>query len=165
LKRAVVNNFYGSNHKTIFTRFVFAVIVCISMCILGTVYANAGGSTETAMTEFDNAKQTPEQVGEWQTVRMRVTAYCSCPKCCGEYSGGPTASGHHILPGDTFVAADRKYSFGTEMLIDGYNSGEPVKVLDRGGAIRGDKLDVFFASHEEALKWGVKYIDVKIKTQ
>lgn len=93
---------------------------------------------------------------------MRVTAYCPCPICCGEYSDGITACGHKIQPGDTFVAADGRYSFGTEMLIPGYNNSQPVKVLDRGGAIKGNKLDVFFATHQEALEWGVKHLDVKV---
>ncbi len=105
---------------------------------------------------------TPEQSSEWQTVQMRVTAYCPCPKCCGEYSDGVTACGHEIEPGDVFVAADKRYSFRTEMLISGYNDGQPVKVLDRGGAIRGNRLDVFFASHQEALEWGVRNLDVKV---
>jgi len=100
--------------------------------------------------------------GEWQTIRMRVTAYCPCRKCCGRYSDGITACGHKIRPGDSFVAAERKYPFGTEMIIPGYKSGKPVKVLDRGGAIRGNRLDVFFDSHQQALKWGVRNIDVKV---
>ncbi len=94
---------------------------------------------------------------------MFITAYCPCEKCCGKYSNGKTACGHKIRPGDSFVAADRKYPFGTEMIIADYNNGEPVKVLDRGGAIRGNRLDVFFRSHKEALKWGVKYLDVKVR--
>jgi 3D (Asp-Asp-Asp) domain-containing protein len=93
---------------------------------------------------------------------MLVTAYCPCEKCCGEYSDGQTASGHDIQPGDAFVAADRKYPFGTEMVIAGYNNNRPVKVLDRGGAIKGNRLDVFFASHQQALEWGVRYRDVKV---
>ena len=101
--------------------------------------------------------------GEWQTVRMRVTAYCACRKCCGKFADGITASGHKIRRGDTFAAADRKYSFGTEMVIPGYNKGKPIKVLDRGGAIRGNRLDVFFNSHRKARRWGVKYIDVKVR--
>jgi len=60
------------------------------------------------------------------------------------------------------VAADRKYHFGTEIVVPGYNDGKPIKVLDRGGAIRGNKLDVFFHSHKKAMQWGVKYIDVKV---
>jgi 3D (Asp-Asp-Asp) domain-containing protein len=102
-------------------------------------------------------------VDEWESIEMRVTAYCPCPKCCGEYSDGVTACGHEIQPGDTFVAADRRYSFGTEMLIPGYSSSQPVKVLDRGGAIKGNRLDVFFATHQEALEWGVKYLEVNVR--
>jgi hypothetical protein len=84
----------------------------------------------------DNSEGSPK----WQTVRMRVTAYCPCPKCCGQYSDGQTACGHNIRPGDTFVAADAKYPFGTEMIIAGYGDGESITVLDRGGAIRGPQM-------------------------
>jgi 3D (Asp-Asp-Asp) domain-containing protein len=50
------------------------------------------------------------------------------------------------------------------MVIPGYNDGQPVKVVDRGGAIRGDKLDVFFHSHQVALEWGVQYLDVQVRS-
>jgi 3D (Asp-Asp-Asp) domain-containing protein len=110
-----------------------------------------------------NTKSNTEQPEEWESIEMRVTAYCPCPKCCGEYSDGVTANGHEIRPGDTFVAADRRYSFGTEMLIPGYSNSRAVKVLDRGGAIKGNRLDVFFATHQEALEWGVKYLEVSVR--
>lgn len=151
------------------------VRTCVLSCVISAVYTRADGratSLSATATEADAVSQPalneseieagPEQTGEWRTVRMRVTAYCPCQKCCGKYSDGITACGHKIRPGDAFVAADKQYSFGTEMLIPGYKNGQPVKVLDRGGAIRGDRLDVFFHSHEEALKWGVKHLDVKV---
>jgi len=122
-----------------------------------------GAPGNTPNNPLENSEQNPKQAEEWETVRMRVTAYCACEKCCGEYADGITACGHEIVPGDAFAAADRKYSFGTEMFVPGYNKGKPIKVLDRGGAIRGDRLDVFFHTHEEALQWGVKYIDVKVR--
>lgn len=106
---------------------------------------------------------TEEAEGEWQTERMRVTAYCACPKCCGKDAKGITACSYKIKEGDTFVAADKKYPFGSDVVIPGYNDGKPVEVLDRGGLIRGNRLDVFFPSHKEALKWGVKYLEVKIR--
>jgi len=99
----------------------------------------------------------------WVTISMRVTAYCPCEKCCGEWADGVTANGHVIEPGDCFVAADSRFPFGTEMLIEGYNASKPTKVFDRGGAIKGNKLDVFFHTHQEALEWGVRYIDVKVR--
>ncbi|MBE0536260.1 MAG: 3D domain-containing protein [Phycisphaerae bacterium] len=95
---------------------------------------------------------------------MRVTAYCPCAKCCGQWADGITANGHRIVNGDRFVAADRRYVFGTELIIPGYDNDRPVKVLDRGGAIKGDKLDVFFNTHQEALEWGVRYLDVKVRS-
>ncbi|UCE49620.1 MAG: hypothetical protein JSW47_05635 [Phycisphaerales bacterium] len=40
------------------------------------------------------------------------------------------------------------------MIIAGYRNGQTVEVLDRGGAIRGNRLDVFFNSHQEAWSEG-----------
>ena len=91
---------------------------------------------------------------------MTVTAYCPCEKCCGKWADGITASGHVIKKGDKFVAADRSIAFGTTIDIPGY--GE-VPVLDRGGAIEGDRLDVYFSTHQEALNWGVKNLKVRIE--
>ncbi len=88
-----------------------------------------------------------------------VSAYCPCEKCCGVYADGITASGHKIKTGDKFVAAPPEYPFGTMMDIPGYGK---VPVLDRGGAIKGNKLDVFFSTHQEALNWGRRYLKVKI---
>jgi hypothetical protein len=51
---------------------------------------------------------------EWKTVRMRVTGYCACPRCCGKFSDGRTADLHKIRKGDVFVAADKRVPFGTE---------------------------------------------------
>jgi 3D (Asp-Asp-Asp) domain-containing protein len=113
--------------------------------------------------EEQKAEAKSNSSDEWRIVKMRVTGYCPCPKCCGKSADGITANGHKIRPGDTFVAADKRYSFGTEMVIEGYNNGQTIKVLDRGGAIRGNKLDAFFHTHQEALEWGVRHIDVKVR--
>jgi len=122
-------------------------------------FVNSEGAVKRNMRRLETSGHS----GEWQTIQMRVTAYCPCRKCCGRYSDGITACGYKIRPGDSFVAADKKYPFGTEMIIAGYKNGEPVKVLDRGGVIRGNRLDVFFDSHEDALKWGVRKLDVKVR--
>ena len=102
---------------------------------------------------------------QWITVRMKVTAYCPCRKCCGKFSDGRTASNHKIRWGDRFAAADRKFSFGTEMIIPGYNNSQSVKVLDRGRVIKNNNLDVFFNRHSDAQEWGVKYLDVQIRVR
>jgi len=128
----------------------------------GTGVTRSQGSTNK---QSANSESNIKQPVKWEIVQMRVTAYCPCPKCCGQYSDGVTACGYRIQPGDTFVAADGQYGFGTEMLIPGYSNSRPVKVLDRGGAIKGNRLDVFFGSHDQALEWGVKYLDVKVRCE
>ena len=88
--------------------------------------------------------------------KMLVTAYCPCRKCCGK-TDGITASGYKIQPSDKFAAAD--LPFGTILEIPGYGK---VPVRDRGGAITGDHIDVFFPTHQEALNWGRKELEVMI---
>ena len=99
------------------------------------------------------------------TSRFRVTAYCPCAKCCGKWSRHrTTASGRPVTHnGGKFAAADRAIPFGTMLSIPGYNGGRPVPVLDRGGAIRGKRLDVFFPTHAEARKWGVRQLRINIQ--
>jgi 3D (Asp-Asp-Asp) domain-containing protein len=94
-----------------------------------------------------------------ETLTMNVSAYCPGPCCCGDFADGITASGHQIKRGDRFVAAPSNYAFGTTMMIPGYGT---VPVLDRGGAIKGNKLDLYFDTHAEALQWGRQHLEVTI---
>jgi 3D (Asp-Asp-Asp) domain-containing protein len=98
-----------------------------------------------------------------RVIWMEVTAYCACPKCCGPKAKGITASGKLVSYNDgKFVAADTSVlPFGTKLLIPGYD-GRPVEVIDRGSAIKGEKLDVFYASHDEARRWGRQRIPVTV---
>lgn len=86
----------------------------------------------------------------------KITAYCSCAKCCGKTTGR-TASGTQATAGRT-VAASSKFAFGTKVNI----GGNTYTVEDRGGAIQGNKIDIFVNSHSEALQWGVKYLQVSV---
>ena len=99
-----------------------------------------------------------------RTVRMLVTAYCPCKKCCGKFSDNITASGKSVYSNRSmFVAADtRLLKFGTMVSIPGYRGARAVPVLDRGSKIRGHRLDVFYLSHRQAQKWGRQYLDVKV---
>ncbi len=89
-----------------------------------------------------------------------VSAYCPLACCCGGYADGRTASGHIIQKGDKFVAAPVRFPYGTMINVPGY---ERVPVLDRGGAIKGNKLDVFFFDHDAALQWGRQSLSVTIE--
>ena len=86
----------------------------------------------------------------------KITAYCPCAKCCGK-TNGRTASGTRATAGRT-VAASSKFSFGTKLNIGGH----VYTVEDRGGAINGNKIDIFVNTHAEALQWGVRYLNVSV---
>lgn len=89
----------------------------------------------------------------------KITAYCSCAKCCGK-TNGITAMGTKATAGRT-VAASSKFAFGTKLNINGHI----YTVEDRGGAIKGNKIDLYVNSHAEALAWGVRYLPVSVVNQ
>lgn len=86
-----------------------------------------------------------------------ITAYCPCVKCCGK-TDRITASGVKAIEGIT-IATDKSIPFGTKIYIDGV--GERI-VQDRGGAIKGNRIDLFFDSHQDALNFGRQTKEVTI---
>ena len=88
---------------------------------------------------------------------FKITAYCPCSKCCGKYASGYTSSGTKATAGRT-VAASSQFAFGTKLIIN----GKEYTVEDRGGAITGNKIDIYMNTHTEALAWGVKYLPVQV---
>ena len=94
-----------------------------------------------------------QSVGELYT----VTAYCPCVVCCGK-TDGITASGEKAVEGVT-VAMHKSIPFGTKIYIDGV--GERI-VQDRGGAITGNRIDLYFDNHQSALNFGRQTKEVTI---
>lgn len=86
----------------------------------------------------------------------KVTAYCACMQCCGK-TNGITASGAKATANHT-IAAPRTFAFGTKVVIN----GTTYVVEDRGGAIQGNRIDIYMNSHAEALRWGVRYVEVEV---
>lgn len=114
-----------------------------------------------APPDFARRRQSPPAT---HIVQMIVTAYCPCEKCCGRWADGITASGKPVSANKgRFVAAPAGIPFFNQISIPGYAGGLPVPVLDRGGAINGDRLDVFFPTHAEALAWGRQTLMVAIQ--
>jgi len=99
-----------------------------------------------------------------EVIEVVATGYCSCPICCGPYDGNSTANGSHPYALHT-VAAPRTYAFGTHLYIPYYNGAANhglFEVEDRGGAIQGNRIDIYFNTHEEALKFGRRTLTIYI---
>jgi 3D (Asp-Asp-Asp) domain-containing protein len=99
-----------------------------------------------------------------RTMWMTVTAYSPDERSCPGTADGITASLHHVATNaHRSVAADtRILPLGSMLSIPGYDQDRVVPVLDRGGAIKGRRLDVLFPTHEQARQWGVRRVQVTI---
>ena len=73
------------------------------------------------------------------------------------HSGRPTASGLWPAPG--MAACPPELELGTRVRLEGRGI---LICRDRGGAIRGRRLDLFLESREEAIRWGRKRLEVEI---
>ena len=120
-------------------------------------------STEEVIKE--EVKNTPAaQVKNTKSNKgtFRITAYCSCEKCCGKWAsvngGGITASGTKVKEGRTIAVCKSQIPFGTEVYIEGMGT---YIAEDTGSAIKENCIDVYFDSHEEAWNFGVKKLNVE----
>lgn len=112
-----------------------------------------------------------------QRLEVTATGYCACGSCCGwkrNWLGRPvyaygsnkgkrkevgvTATGTEAQPGVAAVDP-RVFPYGSVFQIPGYGWA---RAEDRGGAIKGHHLDLFFDTHEEALQWGRRKIVVLV---
>lgn len=91
------------------------------------------------------------------TTVYRITAYCACEKCCGK-TDGITATGTIATEGRTIAVDPNVIPYGTEVIINGHT----YIAEDCGGAINGNSIDMYFDSHEAALQWGVRYLEVVV---
>ena len=89
---------------------------------------------------------------------VRATAYTAYCNGCS----GVTATGINLRsnPDQKVIAVDPKViPLGTKVWVEGY--GEAI-AGDTGGAIKGNRIDVFIPNKSRALQWGSKTVKVKI---
>ncbi len=98
------------------------------------------------------------------TRTMVVTAYSPDERSCGVHADGQTATLHSVWTnGMQLVAADTDLlPFGTLLSVPGYAQDSVVPVLDRGGAIKGRRLDLLMPTHEQAMQWGRRELQVTV---
>lgn len=94
-----------------------------------------------------------------------ATAYCACEKCCGEWAinrKGPVvgSTGMELIPKYSIAVDPNIIPYGS-ILVD--SIGNEYRADDCGGAIKGDHIDIYFSSHEEALNYGRQTIELAIK--
>lgn len=110
---------------------------------------------------------------EWKTLgEFKITAYCSCVRCCSIWAKNRpldengkeivyTASGERAEAGKTIAVDTSVIPFGTEVKI-----GDTVYTAqDTGSAVKGNVIDIYFDSHEDAVRHGVKRLEVEVRNE
>lgn len=118
--------------------------------------SSSGSTTKKTTTKTTTTtKNSSSNSSGW--IAVEATGYCPCISCCGK-TNGITASGKKAQANHT-IAAPSTYKFGTQIEIKGYGT---YVVEDRGGAINGNRIDIFFNTHQEALNWGRRTVYIKV---
>lgn len=137
---------------------VVALVIALLLVIMNPRVATAGDivnwrtARRLAAVVIRPEKVTTRAAEPIKVLYMEVSAYSPSVFEC-DSDPMTTASGKRVRVGG--IAADlRVLPFGSLIRIPNYNNGDPCTVIDTGGAIRGNKLDVFLWSAHEAVHWG-----------
>ena len=95
------------------------------------------------------------EIGKKFTVN--ASAYTAAADECGK-SDGITASGLKVAP-DRTLACPASFPFGAKLKIEGM--GE-YRCEDRGGAIKGNKIDIYMETKKEAFAFGRQHLEAEI---
>lgn len=122
-------------------------------------------TTPTLVTEIEEV----EEIVEAEPTTFRVTAYCACSKCCGEWAfnrptdsnGVPMVYGAYGELLTPHVSCASPLPFGTEIELEGLGT---VVVEDKTASWVVDKygeniIDIYFDNHQEALNFGCRYVE------
>ena len=104
----------------------------------------------------------PVSLGEF-----KLTAYCSCSICCSEWANNRPVDehGNEIVYGAIGEELKEGYSIAVDPDVIPYRTeviinGRTYKAQDCGGAIKGNRIDMYFEDHDDALEFGVQYAEV-----
>lgn len=101
-----------------------------------------------------------EPLGEF-----KLTAYCPCSRCCGK-DDGITATGTLAEEGRTIAVDPRVIPYGSTVTLyfaDG--TSHTYTAEDCGGAIKENRIDVFFDDHQAARAFGVQSAMVYVEEE
>ena len=141
---------------------LIAAVFCLSLMSAFPAFA-VGAVTEIITdTDFVNSgpgaqqipEEEPETAPEVSLGMFTVTGYCGCDRCSG--GNNLTYSGTVPTPNHTISADLTHYPIGTKLRI-----GDIIyTVEDKGSSVKGNVVDIFYATHEEALAKGTYTAEV-----
>ena len=84
-----------------------------------------------------------------------LTSYCPCSICCDQYAASPIGKtgsiGVGVYEGITFAVDPNVIPYGSKLYIEDVGVGI---ATDCGGAIKGNRIDVYIPDHQRAREFG-----------
>lgn len=121
----------------------------------------------TVEIETDKDGDTNQAIEPVSLGDFKLTAYCSCSLCCGKWANNRPVdeNGNEIVYGAIGERLKEGYSIAVDPTVIAYRTeviinGRIYKAQDCGGAIKGNRIDVYFEDHQAALNFGVQYAEV-----
>lgn len=111
---------------------------------------------KTASAPAEKTASSQEKQGK--TISVEATAYtANCNGCSGVTANGTNLKSN---PDVKVIAVDPSViPLNSQVYVEGY--GYAV-AADKGGAIQGNRIDVFYSSKDKAVEWGRKNVKVTI---
>lgn len=101
------------------------------------------------------AEAVPEE--RWESIgRFKCTFFCPCRKCSWKW-GYRTASGARCQENLTVAVDPKVIPLGTHLMINGK------EYIAQDTGVKGHWIDIFMESHQECLRNGVQYHEVKVR--
>lgn len=147
-------------HKTAIGLLAASSIILVGMSAATAAFATDDQPRQLNTIEpmaWERPAETLIDLGEFT-----ITHYCPCETCCGVWAlNRPdgiiyTASGAEAEAGKTIAVDPAIIPYGTEVIIDGH----AYIAQDSGSAVKGNHIDIYCTTHEEALELGSYKINV-----
>ena len=90
-----------------------------------------------------------------------ITHYCPCSICCGPWANGITSTGVTAVTNRTVAVDPTVIPYGSKLVIN----GQVYVAEDCGGAIKGNRIDIYVGSHAEGNQRGKYATDVYLLKQ
>lgn len=90
-----------------------------------------------------------------------ITHYCPCSLCCGPWADGITSTGVTAVTNRTIAVDPTIIPYGSKVVIN----GQIYVAEDCGGAIKGNRIDIYVGSHAEGNNKGKYATEVFLVTE
>lgn len=135
-----------------------AIKVGSSVAAATTVPVNGQNPVKAAQNAVASTPSRGASTTGKRVITMVATGYDGCYECNKPYYGYPSYIGLPLARGIVAVDPD-VIPMGTRLFVEGY--GQAI-AADQGNAIQGNRIDLYFDSHQEALNFGKKTVQVTI---